>query len=1244
MNRRLSDADVAALRTYLGEADDLKPWLSTEILGYLLSGENETLLLRLPKLAGLAPSFTRMLPLPQPDGPYGDPLTLARNTLRDEARVRFLYGCESWDAAVFRRLGQVFVALDSRSTALSSARPPTQFSPAWFRALLEAFKSCRPAGRWPTRPVGVLDAERCLELLKLDAVGADAFIDVWFASQDSWGWNSSNIKVLPGLSGVLADAVEAMITGVRRLPPAAQVGALDWIAKEIGMTNPALMGEVIKLLRGNKQVAAAALAALRGADRMRLRASAEALLAAKDTQDRLIAVQLLGRIIGSEAEGTLRTRLETETVRPVGQALREALLALAATDTNATEQRVDDETGYWSADGNWIAVPPFTLPPETPFPDIFPAALQLAVIGADRLRREVRATWGHTKDEGFDPVGLHLIAWAADGKTHPEENAASLAAARTMVHTHSSIYDVANKVFDRALTAFLARPDVTPWHLTRLAVVKFGVNGLFGHGGSECSSLLGDNICPAAKRLQSLIRQGLDMRAVLTMAQPWAGDGLDAAEWIIWRPGDYDDQFELRYEGLNQALWPLMAQHLAALDPYFGLAAWRSSHRRGDDDTLKALNILSLLPELPHRFLPGVLDAAMAGHPKAAPAARTLLHRVEAATPMLIGRLTSPNAAHRLRAAVLLAKMGTASDIAALRAALEKEKAEPVRAALLRALTTLGDDISDQFSEEKLLTQAKAGLAKTATKLSAWFPMDALPPLKWQDGRPVPAELVRWWLVLTDKTKLPGGDPLMRMTLDRLDSTGAAKLGTLVLSAFIARDTRRHSAEDAAAYAHTHAAGRLAMIHQSIKDFTLEQAFDQLRREKLAEYLTSANDHRGILALARHAPGADAAQMVRAYFRDHYPRTAQCKALQLVLATANRYRTAAVQTRASELVDEIATENGWGRDELADRTMPTGGLDANGVLDLPIGDRVFRVQLDTAGKDFAVTLTNPAGKPIKALPTLPQGALASEHEDLAAAKKALASLRKEIKQTAEIQTARLYEAMCAARVWPPEEFGTYLLRHPIVGPLCRRLVFAGLDAGGQVVGSFRPIGDGTLTDCADVSVSLDGFARIRVAHSALVPEDTAKRWRTHLANYKVTPLFDQFDRPVPDLTALRDDAIEIEDRKGWMIETFKLRAAATKLGYQRGQAEEHNIFTSYDKPFASLRLVVRIEFTGAAMPESNLQAALTSLSVFRHGGGIAQRLRDLPPVLLIEVWKDLYKIAAAGTGFDEDWESKAEWS
>jgi hypothetical protein len=495
------------------------------------------------------------------------------------------------------------------------------------------------------------------------------------------------------------------------------------------------------------------------------------------------------------------------------------------------------------------------------------------------------------------------------------------------------------------------------------------------------------------------------------------------------------------------------------------------------------------------------------------------------------------------------------------------------------------------------------------------------------------------------------------MTLDRLDRAGAAMLGTLVLSAFIAHDTRRPTAAEAAAYAEQNAAARVAMIQRWNKDFTREQAFEQLRREKLGEYLVSANDHRGILALARHAPGADAAQMVRAYFRDHYPRTAQCKALleclaanphpaalQLVLATANRYRTAGVQKRAAELIDEIANENGWTRDELADRTVPTGGLDAEGVLDLPIGERVFRVLLDTAQGDFAITLTNPAGKPIKALPTLPAGAPPGDVEDLAAAKKTFGNLRKELKQTAQLQTARLYEAMCAARVWSPEDFSTYLLRHPIVGPLCRRLVFAGLDAAGSVAATFRPMSDGTLTDVADEPVDLGAFAGIRVAHRAFLPVATAASWQTHLSDYEVVPLFDQFGRPALDVAALPAAAVIIEDRKGWMIETFKLRGAAGELGYQRAQAEDGGFFTCYDKPFASLGLVARIEFTGAALPESNTKAALLSLSVVPQGGHTPLKLRELPPVLLAEAWNDLHKVAAAGSGFDAGWEKKSQWS
>src|SRR5262249_46657451 len=227
--------------------------------------------------------------------------------------------------------------------------------------------------------------------------------------------------------------------------------------------------------------------------------------------------------------------------------------------------------------------------------------------------------------------------------------------------------------------------------------------------------------------------------------------------------------------------------------------------------------------------------------------------------------------------------------------------------------------------------------------------------------------------------------------------------------------------------------------------------------QKLSQYFQSGLDHRGILALARRAPASEAVNMVKTYFRDHYVRTSQCKtlldclannqspaALQFILGISMRYRTATVQKHAATLVNSIAEEHGWTRDELADRTAPTGGLDESGALRLQCGDSIYVASLDAGMK---VELRNPEGKVVQALPS---GAGETE------AKKAFSTLKKELKQTVQQQTARLYEAMCAGRAWHPEDMIAFLFRHPIVGRLCQRLVFAGVNEDGSIAGAFRP--------------------------------------------------------------------------------------------------------------------------------------------------------------------------------------------
>jgi hypothetical protein len=113
-----------------------------------------------------------------------------------------------------------------------------------------------------------------------------------------------------------------------------------------------------------------------------------------------------------------------------------------------------------------------------------------------------------------------------------------------------------------------------------------------------------------------------------------------------------------------------------------------------------------------------------------------------------------------------------------------------------------------------------------------------------------------------------------------------------------------------------------------------------------------------------------------------------------------------------------------------------------------------------------------------------------------------------------------------------------------------------------------------------------------------------------------------------------------------MIESFKLRGAATKLGYQRGEAQDGGWFMTYEKRFPTLGLTSVVSFSGSPLPEESRTVALESLTVVRlapdgrTGGPVP--LGQVPPVLLAEAYADIRDLAAAGTGFDPDWQRKVQ--
>ncbi len=259
------------------------------------------------------------------------------------------------------------------------------------------------------------------------------------------------------------------------------------------------------------------------------------------------------------------------------------------------------------------------------------------------------------------------------------------------------------------------------------------------------------------------------------------------------------------------------------------------------------------------------------------------------------------------------------------------------------------------------------------------------------------------------------------------------------------------------------------------------------------------------------------------------------------------------------------------------------------------------------------------------------------------AKSLFSNSKKELKQAIDLQTQRLYEAMCSERQWNSNEWLEYLHAHPIVCRLIQRLVWLETTASGEKI-AFRPSDDGSLLNLDDDEIELQADSKIQVAHAVLVGEDTANAWIDHFKDYKVKFLFSQMEHHLPDL---EQKAELIEDRKGWLTDTYTLRGVANKLGYQRSSIEDAGSFDSYSKSFDQLGLSVRIGFSGSYVPEENIPAVLFDLGFDQIGkrswNFTPLALSEVPPILLAESYADYLAIAEACGGFDPEWEKKTPW-
>lgn len=702
-----------------------------------------------------------------------------------------------------------------------------------------------------------------------------------------------------------------------------------------------------------------------------------------------------------------------------------------------------------------------------------------------------------------------------------------------------------------------------------------------------------------------------------------------------------------------EAAWPYLAEHGEVLERWLTDSA---------DKVTTALEVLRCFPRLPQPVLPKVAAVALSDSKTNRPLAQAALLGHPAALALAEQGLGSGKGEIRVAAADWLGQQGDPAGVPALRGALKKETREVVRAALLTALEALGDDISGDLAPTVLLAEATKGLkAKPPTSMS-WLNLELVPAARWADGSPVDPSITRWWHVLAVKLKDPDGSGLLDRYLSLLHPDDAAELGRNALRSWIAQDTRRPAEEESRAHAATVGPQRWqhnqdwlqrTRANPKVTPDWLRQVEEEAARpvdalvaesfrEHQGIYVGSATADKGLLALTTRVPGIELANAVQGYIRNHGGRRAQVEylvhalyangdpaAIQVLLSISRRFKQVTVQAKAFELVEKLAEARGWTPDELADRTIPTAGFSEDRLLHLSFGPREF---LGRVNAKAGIDLSDEQGKAIKALPSPRAG---DDDESVAAAKKQLTTSRKELKAVLALQTARLYEAMCAERSWAVTDWQDFLLGHPLIAPLIARLLWVETPTDGAAR-VFRPTEDGELIDLDDSPIVLAADARVSLAHRVRLSESDTAAWRAHLTDYDVTVLFDQLSATVPPTPA---DATEFSDLKGHLTDTFSFRGVAGKRGYTRGGAEDGGWFSEYTKASSSVGLTAVLTFTGSYLPEENIPCATESLS-FRRKGSRAVSLADVPQVLLAECYADYAALAALGP-FDPDYEKKS---
>ncbi len=287
-------------------------------------------------------------------------------------------------------------------------------------------------------------------------------------------------------------------------------------------------------------------------------------------------------------------------------------------------------------------------------------------------------------------------------------------------------------------------------------------------------------------------------------------------------------------------------------------------------------------------------------------------------------------------------------------------------------------------------------------------------------------------------------------------------------------------------------------------------------------------------------------------------------ALMLLNGIAQKIKFVALQEHASDRINMVAENRGLTMAELEDRLAPDLGLDSSGSLTLDFGPRQFTVGFDETLKPV---VRDANGKVLKDLPKPNQSDEKTQATD---AVNLFKQLKKDVRAIASQQIDRLEQAMCQRRRWTAEQFRLFLVEHPLVRHLTRRLLWGVYNDENALITCFRVAEDSTYSDVQDELFTLPA-GNIGIPHVLEIPPESAAAFRQIYVDYELLPPFQQLERGSYHLADNERNVHELSRWDGRLCQAGRI-VGLERRGWQRLEESGSVYAMRKSTPYGALEL------------------------------------------------------------------------